>query len=315
MSAEWGTPPFRDLQYCLRCCMPASNEGVSFDEFGVCRACQSSEQKMRIDWTLREKALRNILDKHRSQDGSNYDCIVPISGGKDSTFQLHVITQVYGLRPLAVTFSHNWYSKTGRENLENALENFGVDHILFTPNRALVNKLARQSLFNIGDSCWHCHAGVGAFPLQVAVRWNVPLMIWGESIAETSGRATYLEPVRKFDREYFLNVSAKVDVDKMVSENVDARRAAPVRAAQRGGAASASACSASTSATTSSGTTSARWSSSPTRTAGRAAASRAPTRATRASSAGWPACTTTRSTSSAASAAPPTTRRRTCAPA
>ena len=63
MSAEWGTPPFRDLQYCLRCCMPASNEGVSFDEFGVCKACQSSEQKMRIDWTLREKALRNILDK------------------------------------------------------------------------------------------------------------------------------------------------------------------------------------------------------------------------------------------------------------
>ena len=67
------------------------------------------------------------------------------------------------------------------------------------------------------------------------MRWNVPLMIWGESIAETSGRASYLEPVRKFDREYFLNVSAKVDVDKMVSENVDARRAAPVRAAQRGG--------------------------------------------------------------------------------
>ena len=86
----------------------------------------------------------------------------------------------------------------------------------FTPNRSLVNRLARQSLRNIGDSCWHCHAGVGAFPLQVAVRWNVPLMIWGESIAETSGRASYLEPVRKFDREYFLSVSAKVDVDAMV---------------------------------------------------------------------------------------------------
>ena len=216
----WGTPPWRDLQYCLRCCLPETVEGIEFDDMGVCRACQSAEQKIHIDWTLREKALRNILDSYRSTDGSNYDCLVPISGGKDSTFQLHVLTKVYGLRPLAVTFSHNWYSETGRKNLENALEKFNVDHIMFTPNRDLVNRLARNSLFAIGDSCWHCHAGVGAFPLQVAVRWNVPLLVWGESIAESSGRASYYEPVRKFDREYFLRVSAKVDVDAMVSPEV-----------------------------------------------------------------------------------------------
>lgn len=217
---QWGNAPFRDLRYCLRCCMPETNEGIKFDDFGICQACQSSEQKIHLDWTLREKALRNVLDKHRSQDGSNYDCIVPISGGKDSTFQLHVLTQVYGLRPLAVTFSHNWYTKTGRANLELCLERFNVDHIMFTPNRNLINRLARQSLREIGDSCWHCHAGVGAFPLQVAVRWNIPLLVWGESIAESSGRASYYAPVRKFDREYFLKVSAKVDVDKMVSDNV-----------------------------------------------------------------------------------------------
>jgi N-acetyl sugar amidotransferase len=227
MTDSWGSAPHRDLQYCLRCCMPETVEGIVFDEFGICQACQSSEQKMHIDWTLREKALRNILDKFRHKGGSGYDCIVPISGGKDSTFQLHVITQVYGLRPLAVTFSHNWYSKTGRQNLENALEKFNVDHIQFTPNRNLVNRLARQSLRHIGDSCWHCHAGVGAFPLQVAVRWNVPLLIWGESIAETSGRASYFEPVRKFDREYFLRVSAKVDVDKMVSDTVSREELGP----------------------------------------------------------------------------------------
>jgi N-acetyl sugar amidotransferase len=220
VTAAWGSPPIRDLQYCLRCCMPETVEGIVFDEFGICQACQSSEQKMRIDWTLREKALRNILDKFRHKGGSGYDCIVPISGGKDSTFQLHVITQVYGLRPLAVTFSHNWYSKTGRQNLENALEKFNVDHIQFTPNRSLVNRLARQSLRHIGDSCWHCHAGVGAFPLQVAVRWNVPLLIWGESIAEASGRATHREPGLKFDRDYFTSVSAKVYPEAMVGDTV-----------------------------------------------------------------------------------------------
>ena len=224
---RWGSPPYRNLQYCLRCCLPETVEGIAFDDFGICRACQSAEQKIHIDWTLREKALRNILDRYRSKDGRNYDCIVPISGGKDSTFQLHVITKVYGLRPLAVTFSHNWYTKTGRQNLENALESFNVDHIMFTPNRNLINRLARESLFQIGDSCWHCHAGVGAFPLQVAVRWNIPLLIWGESIAEASGRASYYEPVRKFDREYFLNVSSKVDVDALVSPSVQRGELSP----------------------------------------------------------------------------------------
>jgi N-acetyl sugar amidotransferase len=211
-----GRPLFSDLQYCVRCCMPETAEGIVFDEMGICQACQSAEQKIHIDWRARELQLRELLEAHRARAGANYDCIVPISGGKDSTFQLHVLTKVYRMKPLAVTFSHNWFSDTGKRNLENALEKFNVDHIMFTPNRALVNALARASLGQIGDSCWHCHAGVGAFPLQVAVRFNIPLLIWGESIAESSGRASYFNPVRKFDREYFLKVSAKVPPSAMV---------------------------------------------------------------------------------------------------
>jgi len=216
--------PFRHLQYCVRCCIPQTQEGVVFDELGVCQACQSAEQKIHIDWTAREKALREILDDAKAQAeaaGRGYDCIIPISGGKDSTFQLYVLTQIYGMKPLAVTFSHNWYSETGWYNLQNSLEQFNVDHIMFTPNRKLVNKLARHSIFGIGDACWHCHAGVGAFPLQVAVRFNIPLLIWGESIAESSGRASYLNPVRKFDREYFTKVSAKLRPDQMVRKAED----------------------------------------------------------------------------------------------
>jgi N-acetyl sugar amidotransferase len=216
--------PFKHLQYCVRCCIPQTQEGVVFDELGVCQACQSAEQKIHIDWTAREKALREILDDAKAKAeaaGRGYDCIIPISGGKDSTFQLYVLTQIYGMKPLAVTFSHNWYSETGWYNLQNSLEQFNVDHIMFTPNRKLVNKLARHSIFGIGDSCWHCHAGVGAFPLQVAVRFNIPLLIWGESIAESSGRASYLNPVRKFDREYFTKVSAKLRPDQMVRKAED----------------------------------------------------------------------------------------------
>ncbi len=215
--------PFKKLQYCVRCCMPETQEGVLFDDLGVCQACQSSEQKIHINWAEREKILRTILDDAKAKAGYNYDCIVPISGGKDSVYQLHVLVKVYGMKPLAVTFSHNWYSETGWYNLQNALQEFNVDHIMFTPNRDLVNRLANRSLGAIGDACWHCHSGVGAFPLQVAVRFNIPLLIWGESIAESSGRASYNEPVHKFDRDYFIKVSAKRQPDEMICENLSKR--------------------------------------------------------------------------------------------
>jgi N-acetyl sugar amidotransferase len=203
--------------------MPDTQEGIKFDELGICQACQSSEQKIHINWVEREKELRKIIDKAKTEAGSNYDCIIPISGGKDSMFQLYVLVEVYGMKPLAVTFSHNWYSETGWYNLQNALKEFNVDHIMFTPNRGLVNRIARRSLEGIGDACWHCHAGVGAFPLQAAVRFNIPLLIWGESIAETSGRASYKDPVHKFDRDYFTKVSAKLRPSEMVCEYLSER--------------------------------------------------------------------------------------------
>jgi N-acetyl sugar amidotransferase len=233
MSAIPGDPgygrPLYDgtLQYCVRCCMPETNEGIEFDEMGICQACQSAEQKMRIDWVERERDLRALLEEYRRRAGSNYDCIVPISGGKDSTFQLHVLVKVYGMKPLAVTFNHNWYSETGKYNLQNALEKFNVDHIMFTPNRGLIHRIARASLYQIGDSCWHCHAGVGAFPLQVAVRFNIPLLVWGESIAEESGRASYRNPVLKFDRDYFTKVSAKKYPQEMVNDELSEKDLQP----------------------------------------------------------------------------------------
>lgn len=223
MKPQDATPLFPHLQYCTRCCIPETQAGVEFDEMGICKACQSSEQKIHIDWVEREKVLRTILDKAKAQAGNNYDCIIPISGGKDSTFQLHVLTKVYGMKPLAVTFSHNWWSESGWYNLQNALETFNVDHIAFTPNRALINRIAKKSISVIGDVSWHDHGGVGSFPLQVAVRFNIPLLIWGESIAESSGRATYLDPIHKFDRDYFIKQSAKLSAEEMVDETLSAK--------------------------------------------------------------------------------------------
>ncbi|MFC1822876.1 N-acetyl sugar amidotransferase, partial [Thermodesulfobacteriota bacterium] len=223
---DYGNPPFPDLRYCLRCCMPETNEGMQFDEIGICLACRSSEQKMHINWVNRQKKLNEIIEYYRAKSGDNYDCIVPISGGKDSAFQLHVLTQVYKVKPLAVTFNHNWYSKTGKYNLENLLEKMDVDHIMFTPHRSLVNRLARKSIHKIGDSCWHCHMGVEAFPLQVAVKWNIPLLIYGESPAEHSGRSTYLENP-EFSHDFFVQHSAKVTPNDMIGDDISMKDMCP----------------------------------------------------------------------------------------
>lgn len=216
-------PLFDQLQYCNRCCMPETQEGLVFDDVGICQACNSAEQKMHINWAKREQELSMILKKAQAEAGNNYDCIIPISGGKDSVFQLHVLTKIYGMKPLAVTYSHNWYSKTGYYNLINALEQFNVDHIMFTPNRKVVNKAARRSLETIGDACWHCHAGVGAFPLQMAVRFGIKLLIWGESVAEASGRASHFNPICKFDASYFTRISAKLDPKEFADGNLSER--------------------------------------------------------------------------------------------
>ncbi len=219
-----GEPLFKNLTYCSRCCMPETNEFQSFDEFGICNACRSSEQKMKIDWDSRQKILSKVLSKAKKNSGNNYDCVVPISGGKDSSFQLHILVKVYKLTPLAVTFSHNWWTKTGEYNLKNILEKLNVDHMMYTPNRGLINKLARKSLKMIGDSCWHCHAGVWSYPFHVATKFNIPLIIYGESPADFSGQTTYSDQKIKqkdFVKEglkYSIKVPPKDMVDKKLSE-------------------------------------------------------------------------------------------------
>lgn len=221
-----GQPLFRDMKYCVRCCIPETEEGHQRDNMGICRACQSSEQKMHIDWNERENNLRRILEESKAKANNNYDCLLPISGGKDSMFQAHVLINVYKMKPLAVTFNHNWFSETGWYNLMNLLETFNIDHIMYTPNRDLVNRMAKRSLKTIGDTCWHCHSGCGAFPLQVAVKFKIPLIVYGESVAESQGRASYYDPI-KYDREYFTKISAKKTPDQMICDYITPKDVQP----------------------------------------------------------------------------------------
>ncbi|MDP2973423.1 MAG: N-acetyl sugar amidotransferase [Candidatus Diapherotrites archaeon] len=169
------------MRFCTRCVYPETSAiKMTFDEKGVCSGCRVAEEKEKIDWAKRKEMLAKILEKYKNRDGSNYDCIIPVSGGKDSHFQAHVIKEEFGMNPLLVTFNHEFNTRKGIRNLANMVEKLGIDHIRFTPNPKVIRKLARVSMRKMGDMCWHCHSGIFTYPVQIAVKFKIPLIIWGE---------------------------------------------------------------------------------------------------------------------------------------
>lgn len=169
------------MKYCQRCVVPENYAiPLTFDEDGICSACRVHEEKEKINWKDRGKKLKELLEKYKKKDGSNYDCIIPVSGGKDSYYQTYLIKEVYGLNPLLVTFNHEMNTKRGIRNLANCIKTFGVDHIRFTTNPKTIQHLSKFTLQKMGDMFWHSHCGIYTFPVQIAVKYNIPLLIWGE---------------------------------------------------------------------------------------------------------------------------------------
>lgn len=167
------------LTYCKRCVMPDSKPDLHLDEEGVCNACRSYESRQSVDWDARRQELLQILERYRRRDGGNWDCIVPVSGGKDSTYQVVRMLQL-GLNPLCVTSTTCDLSEIGRLNIEN-LKSLGVDYVEVTPNPRIRAKLNRIGLIQVGDISWPEHVGIFTIPVRAAVQFNVPLIIWGEN--------------------------------------------------------------------------------------------------------------------------------------
>lgn len=163
--------------------MPDTHETVKFDKDGVCNICREAEVKHnKINWDERKGMLDLIVSRYK--DKGEYDCIVPFSGGKDSAFQLwYVVTQLK-LKPLVVRFDHWGYRALVDENNNRVMSRLNVDFLQFRPSLSIVKKLMKESLKRTGDFCWHCHTGIFAYSMQTAIRYNIPLLIWGESPAE-----------------------------------------------------------------------------------------------------------------------------------
>ncbi|MGE0395428.1 MAG: N-acetyl sugar amidotransferase [Kofleriaceae bacterium] len=167
------------VTYCTRCVYPAvAATPLTFDSEGVCSGCRVAAQPQDIDWAERKQMLVDLVEEHRTS--SNYDILIPVSGGKDSYFQTHYAIEELGLKPLLVTYHGNNYLPEGEVNLDRIREVFDCDHIVVRPSADMLVKMNRIGFRLQGDMNWHAHCGIFTVPIQVAVRYRIPLMLWGE---------------------------------------------------------------------------------------------------------------------------------------
>lgn len=167
------------LKYCTVCVLPDSKPDLHFNAEGVCAACQAYANRGLVDWEARKKDFLNLTNSFKDLTDKSWDCVVPVSGGKDSTFQVLKMLEL-GMRPLCVTATTCDLSEVGLQNIQN-IRNLGVDHITFSPNPVVRRKLNRIGLTEVGDIAWPEHVGIFTIPVRVAVQYNIPLIVWGEN--------------------------------------------------------------------------------------------------------------------------------------
>jgi len=166
------------MKVCKKCVMPNTKPDLHFDDEGICDACRSQEDKdQKIDWTKRESDFIALVNKYKKH--SEYDCIIGVSGGKDSTYQVIKVLEL-GLNPLCICFEPTIPTLIGKKNLDN-LNNLGVDLIHVKRNPIVYKKLAKEAFARTGDNEWQHHVGLFTVVPKFAVLFNIPLIIWGES--------------------------------------------------------------------------------------------------------------------------------------
>lgn len=178
------------MQYCSRCVYPSIAVNLRTDEHGICSACRVAEEFDKLTdefWARRKKLFEDTIAKIISKKKGDYDCIIPVSGGKDSYYQTHRMVSEYGLKPLLVTYHGNNYLPEGDHNRDRMRHVFDADHVVMGPSVDVLKKLNRLCFRKMGDMNWHAHCGIVTYPIIMAVKFQTPLIIWGETSWDVSG--------------------------------------------------------------------------------------------------------------------------------
>lgn len=198
------------MRFCTKCVMPDTRPDLRFDKEGACDACGSAYRKQHdIDWESRREEFEQILEKHKRKSNGGYDCIVPVSGGKDSHLTLYYAKKVYGLNPLCVCFEPTLPTEIGRQNLDN-ISALGVDLVHFKQNPIVYRKMIMEGFRQVGDMEWANHMGIWSIPVHFAIKFDVSLILWGESPQLEYGGAHTVSEINKkqFDEDWLNDYGA-----------------------------------------------------------------------------------------------------------
>lgn len=217
------------MKQCNKCLLPETHETIQFDKKGVCNICnQFTFKNEKINWSEKKRELDNLISKYK--DKHDYDCIVPFSGGKDSTYTLYYLIKEHKLNPLVVRFDHGFMRPNLENNIKNLSRKLGFDMINFTPNWKIVQKLMLRSFLDKGDFCWHCHTGIFSYPMWIALEKKIPLIFWGEKSSEYSSYFTFEDDEevdeKRFDRYINLGITSE-DMYFRLDEEFDMKRLKP----------------------------------------------------------------------------------------
>jgi len=164
------------MKYCIKCYYPETKPDLRFDDNGLCGACQSYEKNYNRDWNVLEEDFVNYINSNKTHE--YYDCIIPVSGGKDSTYQVLKVLE-YGFKPLCVSAPTDYMTELGKKNLQNLI-NLGIDHIYVTVNPRVRKAINRHSFFSVGDLQWPEHLLINTIPLHIASYFGISVIIRGE---------------------------------------------------------------------------------------------------------------------------------------
>lgn len=178
------------MKYCKKCVMPNTRPGITFDQEGVCYACRSQERKKNVDYAARMEELKEICDKYRGMNGDGYDCSIAVSGGKDSHLQVYVMKELMNMNPILFSVEDNFtMTEAGKHNLRNISEEFGCPIISLKPDIQLQKRLMRKTFELYGKPTWLIDRLIYTYPMQMALKFHTPLLVYGENVSYEYGGA------------------------------------------------------------------------------------------------------------------------------
>lgn len=209
------------MKFCKKCIMPDTRPGISFDEKGICIACQNHEKKKTINWNERFEELKKLCDKYRRNTPGVYDCIIAVSGGKDSHYQVHVMKELMGMNPLLITVEDFFtMTEAGKHNQKNISETFGCNMIAFKPDRKAAKVISRYMFEKYGRPLWYVDRLLYTVPLYYAAALNIKLLVYGENVSYEYGGVDDKETYSARE-QVFNGVAPGVNLQELVDAGVD----------------------------------------------------------------------------------------------